>query len=170
MKKVPTMAIKQNGEDENEQIESLKVELQYIQDKVMEKDDELKTLKASNKKLTSDLKNAQDQSDEIMALELQIEGMKQELEEKGADDNENEISILKEEIAKNEKRINELNEQLATLKNINIDQKREDQDALDKVAKENAEIRTNYDTKLKDLATYQSQIADFKSQLIEKDK
>jgi len=27
MKKVPTMAIKQNGEDENEQIESLKVEL-----------------------------------------------------------------------------------------------------------------------------------------------
>lgn len=170
MKKVPTMAIKQNGEDENEQIESLKVELQYIQDKVMEKDDELKTLKASNKKLTSDLKNAQDQSDEIMALEIQIEGMKQELEEKGADDNENEISILKEEIAKNEKRINELNEQLATLKNINIDQKREDQDALDKVAKENAEIRTNYDKKLKDLATYQSQIADFKSQLIEKDK
>jgi len=102
MKKVPAMAIKQNGEDENERIESLKVELQYIQDKVMEKDDELKTLKASNKKLTSDLKNAQDQSDEIMALELQMEGMKQELEEKGAGDNENEISLLKEEIAKHE--------------------------------------------------------------------
>jgi len=70
----------------------------------------LKTLKASNKKLASDLKNSQDQSDEIMALELQIEGMKQELEEKGAGDNENEIHLLKEEIAKNEKRINELNE------------------------------------------------------------
>lgn len=45
-----------------------------------------------------------------MALELQIEGMKQELEEKGAGDNENEIQLLKEEIAKNEKRINELKE------------------------------------------------------------
>ena len=45
-----------------------------------------------------------------MALELQIEGMKQELEEKGAGDNENEIQLLKEEIAKNEKRINGLKE------------------------------------------------------------
>jgi chromosome segregation ATPase len=141
------MAIKQNGEDENDQIESLKVELQYIQDKVIEKDDELKTLKASNKKLTSDLKNSQDQSDEIMALELQIEGMKQELEEKGAGDNENEISLLKEEIIKHEKRIKELNEQLETLKNINIEQKREDKAALDKVKKENAEIRANADIK-----------------------
>jgi hypothetical protein len=43
-----------------------------------------------------------------MALELQIEGMKQELEDRGAGDDENEINLLKEEIAKNEKRIKEL--------------------------------------------------------------
>ena len=45
-----------------------------------------------------------------MALELQIEGMKQELEDRGAGDDENEITVLKEEISKHEKWIKELNE------------------------------------------------------------